>query len=106
MRMDDKLLDVRSMNVKKAYKVPDGKLVKISMDLDNEIIKSVKITGDFFIHPEDSLEDLEKDLLDLQLGTREIKTVIQEYFNREDVEVYGITSDALIYLISTMNEEG
>ena len=37
------------------------KLIKISMSYDDKknVIDSIKITGDFFIHPEETIETLE-----------------------------------------------
>jgi lipoate---protein ligase len=44
------------------YKVPGGKLLRISADIENGIIRDIKITGDFFMHPEDAIERLEATL--------------------------------------------
>lgn len=41
-----------------SVKVPDGKLVRVSVTYD-ETIESVRITGDFFLEPPSALEDLE-----------------------------------------------
>lgn len=41
-----------------SVKVPDGKLVRVSVTYD-ETIESVRITGDFFLEPPEALEDLE-----------------------------------------------
>ena len=40
-------------------KVPNGKMLKVRVKFEKERIESIRITGDFFIHPEDSIEDLE-----------------------------------------------
>ena len=48
-------------------KVPGGKLVRIKVDFnpDEGIIESVKMHGDFFMHPEEFVEDIEQLLVNL-----------------------------------------
>lgn len=38
------------------YKIPGGKLVRVDVSYDVNAIHSVKITGDFFLHPEEVFE--------------------------------------------------
>jgi lipoate-protein ligase A len=40
------------------YKMPRGKLVVVDFDLIGDAIHNVRITGDFFLYPEDSLDAL------------------------------------------------
>jgi len=40
-------------------KVKEGKVVKVEVEYD-EVIKNIRITGDFFLHPEDILDKLKK----------------------------------------------
>jgi lipoate-protein ligase A len=47
---------------KAEYKVEGGKLVKAQVEKGDGWILRVKITGDFFIHPEEFLEELEEAL--------------------------------------------
>ena len=39
-----------------------GGLIKLDVKIENSKIKDLKITGDFFIYPEDSIFDFEKKL--------------------------------------------
>ncbi len=41
-----------------SVKVPDGKLVQVTVTYA-EVIESIRITGDFFLEPPGALEDLE-----------------------------------------------
>lgn len=43
-------------------KVKGGKLVRVSVASERGMIAGVRITGDFFVHPEEALEELEKAL--------------------------------------------
>ena len=40
------------------YKIPGGKLVRVDVSYDADAIHSVKITGDFFLHPEEVFETI------------------------------------------------
>ncbi len=48
-----------------SMKVREGKLVKVEVEYD-EVIRKIKITGDFFLHPEEILEKIEKSTLGLK----------------------------------------
>ena len=40
-------------------KIPDGKLIRIDVESDDNKIIYVKITGDFFLFPETAINDIE-----------------------------------------------
>ena len=44
------------------FKIPEGKLVKVFLEFENEKIVGVKIFGDFFLYPETGIEEIEKAL--------------------------------------------
>jgi hypothetical protein len=48
-----------------SQKVREGKIVKVEGQFDNVITK-LKISGDFSLHPEEILDDIEKSMLDLK----------------------------------------
>ena len=60
------------MNYQATKKVPGGKLLRVKIDAD-ENIRAVSITGDFFLHPEESLPAIEKSLVGLLLRSSEIE---------------------------------
>ena len=69
--------------MKKAHNIyKSKKLVKISLeyDEDSKIINSITITGDFFLYPEETLDELEVNLIGTKLGKDEIKQKIREMF--------------------------
>jgi hypothetical protein len=71
------------------------KLVKISLeyDEDSKIINSITITGDFFLYPEETLDELEVNLIGTKLGKDEIKRKIEKCLN--DSEAFGFDSESL-----------
>lgn len=59
------------------YKVPEGKLVKVKVEIHGNNIVGIQILGDFFIHPEGHIEHIEKHLCGLSFNNS------AEYFERK-----------------------
>jgi lipoate---protein ligase len=38
-----------------AFKTPGGKLVQVDFDVEDERMRNVEVTGDFFLYPEEAL---------------------------------------------------
>ena len=57
-----------------AFKTPGGKLVQVDFDLEDERLRNVVVSGDFFLYPEDALEGItaavEGSPADLSLAAR------------------------------------
>ncbi|NLG95307.1 MAG: lipoate--protein ligase family protein, partial [Acetomicrobium flavidum] len=41
------------------FKAPKG-IIKVSLELDGTVISDINISGDFFMYPEEALDDLER----------------------------------------------
>lgn len=81
-------------------KVKEGKVVKVEVDCD-EIIKDIKITGDFFIHPEDILDEIEKSIIGLEISAS-IETITSNIKSRiadRDIQMIGISPESIALLI-------
>lgn len=52
-------------------KVPGGKLVCVEVWAEGGTVSRAKITGDFFLHPEDGIDALESSLAGLSLSADE-----------------------------------
>ncbi len=83
------------MKGKSILKVPGGKLLKIFLEYDNKIRK-IKITGDFFMHPEESLEKLEKELVGLELNKDLLLKEINIFFKENNVRLFGLESKDIV----------
>ena len=81
------------MKGKSILKVPNGKLLKIFLEYDKDRITKIKITGDFFIHPEETIDELEKELTGLDFQS--VNKTIDEFFESKKPTVFGITIDSL-----------
>lgn len=75
------------------YKVEGGKLIKVQVSKIGEKIGFVKITGDFFMHPEDLIEDLEKSLLGCPLDEKTITEVIRRFIKDKGVVLLGVSPE-------------
>ncbi len=81
------------------YKPPGGKLLRIRLREEMGMIKSVRITGDFFLVPEDSLPKLEKMLEDAPLREAELKLLVDRFFRGTGAQSLGITPDDFVKAI-------
>ncbi len=83
-----------------SQKVREGKLVKVEVECD-EFIRKIKITGDFFLHPEDILEMIEESILGLgkDAGMEEIASRIHEIVEANDVQMIGVSPESLAQVI-------
>ncbi|MFW5905704.1 MAG: hypothetical protein ACOCUO_02540 [archaeon] len=61
-----------------SVKVPDGKLVRVSLTYDDRI-RSASVTGDFFLEPPEALSDLEAAMegLPTDVGESELVAAIE-----------------------------
>ena len=73
---------------------PKGKFLKIYMDFD-ETINEIVITGDFFAHPEQAIDELQKNLTGAKAESGEIKRILEDFFKEKGVRMYGISSEGL-----------
>jgi lipoate-protein ligase A len=59
------------MKAKVSEKVAGGKLVRLELEHDASKITRAKITGDFFLHPEELLQEMEKALVGMPCASSE-----------------------------------
>lgn len=71
-----------------------SKLLKVSVEFDDSI-RSIQIAGDFFMHPEEKISELEKKLLGVQVNESDIRLRVEDFFVNSGVEVFGFTSEDL-----------
>jgi hypothetical protein len=83
------------MKSKSVYKVPNGKLLKIFIDfnIEKKKINKIKIAGDFFVYPEESIENIEKNLKNVKLERGSIIEIINTIARKHKIEFIGINSE-------------
>lgn len=79
------------------YKVPQGKLLKISLEYDEKknIIIDIRITGDFFAYPEEAIELLEKKLKNTVFDQAELLDKISSLIAENHIEFIGLNAEGL-----------
>ena len=78
-------------------KVAGGKLLRVKVDV-NEAgkVSKVQVLGDFFIHPEEFVEEIEQLLFDYSLLDEEaIAAAVKGLVLNYEAELVGITSEAI-----------
>ena len=81
------------------FKVRGGKLVAAEVETDDETITSAHVFGDFFLEPDDALEDIDAAIVGLRVETpaAAIAQAIRERLDRrtEPVQMIGFDADAV-----------
>ncbi len=72
-----------------------GKLIRVKAKFQGKRIIEIKINGDFYIYPEDSIERIENALKGKSI--EDAKKIIKEIM--EDIEGIGIDSNSLILAV-------
>lgn len=81
-------------------KVPDGKLLIIKAD---DSVENVKVQGDFFIYPEETLELIEDALSNTKQEM--LKEVLKDVVKEGNIEMVGVTIEAICELMDQIYEE-
>ena len=80
-------------------KVPGGKLLRIKVEFNpgEGLIEDVEMHGDFFIHPEEFVADIEQLLVNLDQKDSEqsITAALQRLVEDEGAELVGITPESI-----------
>ena len=79
------------------YKVEGGKLLRVSIRVSDQTIDSVRICGDFFMHPESAITDLEKALEGVRL--ERVADAMRRFLEEKNIEIMGFSPDDLQYAI-------
>ncbi len=74
---------------------PKGKFLKITLDF-NEVINDIVITGDFFAHPEESIDELQENLKGVKTDPDEIRKILEDFFEQKGVRMYGISVEGVL----------
>lgn len=75
-----------------SYKVPGGKLVKAKVRVEAGRIAEIIILGDFFLHPEETLQKIEDALRGTLAKEASIERVILKALTESDAIIIGATA--------------
>lgn len=69
------------------------------MEEEQDRIRSIKITGDFFLVPEESLGKLETMLVDAPLREQDLRLLLDRFFHSTKAQGLGVSSEDLVKAI-------
>ncbi len=85
------------------YKVPNGKLIRVDLELENNIIEKIKITGDFFIHPEESIILIENSLKGTNV--KDCGKTIRKVIGLNKIKLIGLSERDLEIVLTNVSED-
>jgi len=85
------------MKAKSVYKIPNGKLLKITLNYDDKknSINHISIMGDFFAYPEEAIELMEKELKNTMIEKKSLNEKIRSIIKENNIEFIGLNADGL-----------
>lgn len=84
--------------------MPGGKLVAVEATQRKGRLAEIKITGDFFMHPETAITVLEESLIGAEASDAGNK--ILSFFSRGDVKLVGASPDDFVHVLAlSLNDQ-
>lgn len=85
------------MRSQSTYKIPQGKLLKISLEYDEQsnVIRSIRITGDFFAYPEEAVELIENKLIGALIDQENLQKKISTIIRENNIQFIGLNAEGL-----------
>ena len=78
---------------KAEYKVQGGKLIRIKLAQKGTRIEKIKITGDFFLHPETLIDTLENILVGHVLYEQDLARSIKAFLKEKKAVILGVSPE-------------
>lgn len=75
-----------------SFKAAKG-LIKVNVQVHEKVIQSIQISGDFFMYPEDSLWELEKELRGIEARKVPVMDTIQLFLRQRRILTPGVTAE-------------
>jgi hypothetical protein len=71
------------------YKVEGGKFLRIQVNIKDDVIKDIKISGDFFIYPETAIFKIENFLKEKKIES--FSSLLTSYIEKENIKIIGFS---------------
>ena len=83
--------------MKAEFKVPGGKLIQAEVQVTEDKLSLVKLSGDFFMHPEEAITDLEAALTGVKVD--DFGAALDRFFSEKDLTFYGVSPEDFRHVI-------
>lgn len=90
---------------KAEYKVRGGKLIRVQLAKKSDKIEKIKITGDFFLYPEEVIEDLEKILIGHPIREDDLKSSVNSFLKKKKATLLGASPTDLVTCIMRASDK-
>jgi lipoate-protein ligase A len=77
-------------------KVKGGKLVKVQLTQKDGEIQKIRITGDFFLHPEEAIDKLEQALVGKPLKEENLLQTVRNILREKKVTLLGVAPEDFV----------
>lgn len=91
--------DSKAPTLHAEFKAPGGKLLRATCRIAGSNLETVKITGDFFLHPEEDLTELEEELVGVKMEEGEIRKAVQAFFKKRKSTIIGAEPEDFVSVI-------
>ncbi len=68
-------------------------VIEVELVVEKNTIIELKITGDFFIYPEEAIEDIEQTIIGCSSNEKDIKACLTQLYKQKSISTPGITID-------------
>jgi lipoate-protein ligase A len=86
------------------YKVPGGKLIRLKIEIMGNRISSIQILGDFFLHPEETIYEIERVLVGVEVQREQILASMSDAIRHQSAELVGASLEDFVQAILLASE--
>jgi len=90
---------------KAEYKVEGGKLIKVQLVRKGDRIEKITIMGDFFLYPEELIEELEEALTGHLLNETDLTALVKTLVEKREATLLGASPNDFVKCIMMAGEK-
>jgi len=90
---------------KAEYKVSGGKMIKVQLTEKDNRIQKIKVTGDFFLHPEELIDQLEEALTQCLLNESGLTEHVRTFMEKREATLLGASPEDFARCIMMAGEK-
>lgn len=79
-----------------AHKAEGGKMVRICLELEGNTVKRAAFTGDFFMEPDEEIDELVAEIKGATADTDEIRERILHFFDSREIFLFGVSPEDFV----------
>jgi len=84
------------MSIHVVLKNPGEKLIHIDAEFNGNVIATIHLSGDFFIYPEEAINDIEQSLHGMPANKKFLEQKIVELLKNKNIEMVGISASTIV----------